>query len=166
MAQPIPKALPPRDPRLALQTKLQDAPLEHAEALLSAYDVLQGLHDRGVLEIARGLLGSSNDVVEIAVEAIQSPQAIRSIRNLLLLVNMVGAIEPEQLRALTSTLPAALQSVSQQSKPPGLFHLGMQLLRSQDARRGMSALNIMLETFGKQLGSANRESSGVSQRTA
>lgn len=154
MAQPIPKALPARDPRKVLQSRLQEAPLEHAEALLSAYEVLQGLHDRGLLEILRGLLGSSSDVLEIVVEAVQSPQNIRSLRNLLLLVNMVGAIDPEQLQAVTHTLPAALNAISQQSKPPGLWRLAMQLLLSQDARRGMSALNIMLETFGSQLESA------------
>jgi hypothetical protein len=30
----------------------ENAPLEHAEALLAAYEVLQGLHDRGVFETA------------------------------------------------------------------------------------------------------------------
>ena len=58
MAQPIPLDLPHRDPRIALQTRLHDAPIEHTEALLAAYQVLQGLHDRGALEVMRGALES------------------------------------------------------------------------------------------------------------
>ena len=37
-----------------LNARLQQAPAEHAEALLSAYEVLQGLHDHGVLEPGAG----------------------------------------------------------------------------------------------------------------
>ena len=71
---------------------------------------------------------------------------------MVLLVNMLGAIEPEHLHAMTATVPEALRSISTHSKPPSLWHLAIQLLRSQDARRGMSALNTILETFGRQLG--------------
>ncbi|HEX3988603.1 MAG TPA: DUF1641 domain-containing protein, partial [Verrucomicrobiae bacterium] len=69
MSQAIPLELPPRDPRAELQNRLQNAPLEHAEALLSAYEVLQELHDRGVLDQMLGALGSRDKVVEIIVES-------------------------------------------------------------------------------------------------
>src|SRR5437868_12777067 len=62
MAQPIPLELPARDPRAELQARLQNAPLDHAQALMAAYEVLQGLHDRGVFEMLRGALGSTNNV--------------------------------------------------------------------------------------------------------
>ena len=75
MAQPIALKLPPRDSRAELQARLQNAPLEHAEALLSVYDVLQRLHDRGMLDLLRGALGSSDRVLEILVEAAKTPQS-------------------------------------------------------------------------------------------
>ena len=81
MAQPIPLELPPRDPRAELQVRLQNAPLEHAEALLAAYQVLQGMHDRGVFDLMRGALGSSDHPLETFVQAAKSPESIRSIRN-------------------------------------------------------------------------------------
>jgi hypothetical protein len=77
MARPIPLTLPVRDPRAELQLRLQNAPAEHAEAILAACEVLQGLHECGVLELARGALQSSDKVLEIAVDAAQSPQSIR-----------------------------------------------------------------------------------------
>src|SRR6267154_1635214 len=68
MAQPIPLNVPARDPRAELQTRLENAPLRHAAALLDAYEVLQGLHDRGVFELLRGAFGSSDKVLSILVD--------------------------------------------------------------------------------------------------
>jgi len=65
MAQAIPLNVPARDPRAELQVRLENAPLQHAAALLSAYEVLQGLHDRGVFELLRGAFGSSDKVLSI-----------------------------------------------------------------------------------------------------
>ena len=78
MAQPIPLELPPRDPRAELQTRLQNAPLEHAAALLDAYEVLQGLHDHGVFDLMRGALGSSDHPLEAFVQAAKSPESATS----------------------------------------------------------------------------------------
>jgi len=122
---------------------------------LAAYEVLQGLHDRGVLDLMRGALGSGDKVVDIVVDAANSPDAIRSIRNLLLLVNMLGAIDPEELAALTRAIPQALKSISEQPEPPGLFRSMKDLFSSHDARRSLSALTTMLETFGKSLADKN-----------
>jgi hypothetical protein len=58
MAQPVPLEIPARKPRAELRSRLEQAPEEHAEAVLAAYEVLQELHDRGLLEIMRGALVS------------------------------------------------------------------------------------------------------------
>lgn len=151
MAPPISLELPPCDPRERLQTQLQDAPVEHAEAILAGYEVLQGLHDGGVLELLRGALGSSSEVLEIAVDAAKSPQSLRGIRNLLLLVNMLAEIDPEQLKALTKAIPESLRVIGQQSEPPGLWKLTRLLLGNQDTRRALSAFSTLLETLGRNL---------------
>ena len=52
MAEPILFKLPPRDPREALYQRLENVPKEHVEALLAVCDILQGLYDRGILELA------------------------------------------------------------------------------------------------------------------
>jgi hypothetical protein len=44
MAQPIPLEIPPRNPRSALRSRLEQVPEEHAEAVLATYEVLQELH--------------------------------------------------------------------------------------------------------------------------
>jgi hypothetical protein len=67
MAAPILLKLPEPDPREALYRRLENAPKEHAEALLAACDILQELHDKGLLEIAKGALGSGEKVLQILV---------------------------------------------------------------------------------------------------
>jgi uncharacterized protein YjgD (DUF1641 family) len=151
MANPIPLELPRTDPRLALQARLENAPAAHAEALLAAYEVLQGLHDRGVLDLMRGALESGDKVLEIAVEAAQSPGSIRGIRNLLLIVNTLGAIEPELLKTFMQIIPQTLQTMVRNPQPPGLWRLIKDFLWNQEFRRGMAALNTFLEVLGRNL---------------
>lgn len=152
MAQPIPLTLPPRDPRAELRARLDAAPLAHAEALLSAYEVLQLLHDRGVLEIGRGLLGSSDQVLEIAVQVANSPASVRGLRNLLLVANALGDIDPGALAALTLPIPGALRAIGQQQgKPPGLFRLGLSFLFDGNIRRALAAGAALLGAVGANL---------------
>ena len=100
MAEPIDLKPAPRDPREALYNRLEKAPLEHVEALLAAYEVLQGLHDRGVLETLRGALGSSDKVLQILVDAANTPETITGIRNFLILTRIAGTLESELLEAV------------------------------------------------------------------
>jgi hypothetical protein len=64
MAQPIPFESPKRDFREELRVRLEQAPAGHAEAILASYEVLQGLHDTGTLELLRGVLGGSDKILE------------------------------------------------------------------------------------------------------
>ena len=151
MAQPIPLELPARDPRAELQTRLQNAPLDHAEALLAAYQVLQGLHDRGALDMLRGALGSSDKVIEILVEAAKTPESIRGIRNILILAKILGTIEPELLEGFARALPEAIAfTKTHESKPPGIWGI-MSKFRNPDFLRGLLMVNSMLEAFGRNL---------------
>ena len=149
MARPIPFEPPSRDPREELRSRLQDAPLEHAEALLASYEILQGLHDRGVLDLLRGGLGSSDKVMGTFVEAIKTPEAIRATRNLLLLIQTLGAIEPDSLRVVAQTFSDVLrQTKAPKSEAPGLWEL-FNRIRSSDGRRGLAAIITALETLGR-----------------
>src|SRR5713226_10495949 len=105
MAQPIPLQMPARDPRAELLTRLQNAPLQHAEALLSGYDLLQRLHDRGVLDLLRGGLGSSDKVLSIVVDAAKTPEAINATRNLLILSKVMFTLEPALLEEVVTAVP-------------------------------------------------------------
>lgn len=154
MAQPIALDMPVRDPRIELQRRLEDAPAEHAEALLAGYEVLQGLQDSGALDLMRGALGSRDKVLGVAVQAADTPPSIRAIRNLVLLSNMLGEIDPEVLRVLTQTGPVALKLMICKPERPGLWRLIKDFLWNKDFRHGLAAVNTMLEVFGRSLSAA------------
>jgi uncharacterized protein YjgD (DUF1641 family) len=151
MAKPIPLNMPHRDPRLALQSRLQDAPAAHAEALLDAYEVLQGLHDTGVLDALRGALGSRDKVLDVAVGAAGSADSVRVMRNILLLYNMLAAIDPEVLKRFTEAGSQAMSSMVRHPEPPGMLTLMKDFLWNQDFRHGMAAVNTILEVLGRSL---------------
>jgi uncharacterized protein YjgD (DUF1641 family) len=149
MAKPVALQLPPRDPREELRSRLQNAPLEHADALLATYEVLQGLHDCGILELLRGLLGSGDKVLETAVDAARAPESVRAVRNLLVLFKTLGEIDPDLFDGFALALPEAMQQAKAQGKePPGFLSI-LNKFRSKDLRRGLVAVNSLLEAWGK-----------------
>jgi uncharacterized protein YjgD (DUF1641 family) len=166
VAQPIPLNVPPADPRTRLQARLEAAPAEHAEALLGAYEVLQGLHDRGLFALLRGALGSRDKVLEVVVGAAESPASVRAIRNLLLLLNMLAAIEPEVLKSFTEAAPRVLKMMLRQPERPGLWMLIKDFLWNQDFRHGMATINTMIEAFGRSLSSSTGSYRFTNRNTA
>ena len=151
MARPIRFEPLARDARVELRDKLDNAPLEHAEALLSAYEVLQGLHERGFLDLLKGALSAGDTLLETVVEVAKTPEAIRSVRNLLLLSELLGNIEPELLGVIVRSIPEGLpQASAKRSETPGLFSL-LQKFCSKDSRRAMGATAELLESVGKGL---------------
>ena len=152
MAQPIPLKLPPRDPRAELLGRLENAPVEHAEALLDSYELLQQLHEHGVLQLLRGVLGASDKLVETAVEAAKSEESIRAMRNAIILAKMLGSIDPKVLEGIAVAARQTLGSDKKaDSEPPGLFSLFSQF-RHRELRRSIALINRFLETLGIQLG--------------
>ncbi len=150
MARPITLEPPRSDPRAELIARLDQAPTKHTEALLAAYDVLESLHNRGVLDLLHGALQSENKLLEILVDAANSPESIRGLRNLVQLVKMLGEIDPESLRVWTRVVPDALKSMTEPTGKMGLWKL-LHQFRNPNVRRGIAAINKLLETLGRDL---------------
>src|ERR1700692_1554415 len=102
MAQPI-SLLPPHQNGAGADRHLRDAPHEHADAILSALELLQLLHDRGVLDLLRGMVGAGDKLVGTLTAAVDSPESLRGIRNFILLTKFFGSIPPDILNSLVRT---------------------------------------------------------------
>jgi uncharacterized protein YjgD (DUF1641 family) len=151
MARPIPLELPPRDPREELHKRLEQAPVEHAEALLDSYELLQQLHDHGVFELLRGAFSASDKLIETAVDAAKSDESVRAIRNAMILGKLLGSINPDVLQCVAT---AASETMGCYDKPiiepPGLLSLLAQFSH-KELRRSMALLNKFLESLGNQI---------------
>ena len=158
MAQPIPLEIPPRNPRAELRSRLERAPEEHAEAVLAAYEVLQELHNRGVLEIMRGALAASDEILEKVVDGARTPEAIRAIRNLLFWRQILGSIEPEWFKGIFQAIPEGIaQATAERDQPVGFFRL-LRRLSNKDSLRGLAAAIDFFQAFGRHLHSLESQS--------
>jgi hypothetical protein len=65
--------------------------------VLSAYDLLQRLHDTGAVAVLRGALGAGDVLVGHVVSLVTAPE--NALRNLILIGKVLGAINPDVLHA-------------------------------------------------------------------
>jgi len=151
MAQPISFHAPPVDSRHALRLKIEQAPDKHAEAILAAYDLLQALYDRGVLDTAASALKATDTMLATIVDDANTPEAIRALRNLVFWQKTLGNIEPKWFKGLFQAVPDALATATAERDQP--VHLWKLLRRAltRDSLRGLAAGIDFLESFGRHL---------------
>jgi len=70
----------PVDRREDLIRRVEQAPVEHAEAVLAAYDVLERLHEKGLLDLINGLLSAGETVVNHVVDVVSSKEMVTALR--------------------------------------------------------------------------------------
>src|ERR1017187_2013881 len=147
MAQPIPLTLTPKGPDPA--ERLEDALDKHTDAIVSALELLQLLHDRGVLDLLRGLVGAGDQLVGILTAAAGTPESLRGMCNFILLTKLFASIPPDVLDSLVRT---ATEGATREKghRAPGI----VQLLRragSEDSRHAIAVTLDLLENVGKAL---------------
>jgi uncharacterized protein YjgD (DUF1641 family) len=131
----------PRHSREDLIRRVEQAPVAHAEAVLAAYDLLQRLHEKGMIDLLSGLLSAGDTVVERLVDVISSREMVTALRIALIFSNLLSSIEPDKLHAVISNAG---------KDAPSLLAIGKQAA-SQDARRGMAVAVGLLNVFGEAL---------------
>jgi uncharacterized protein YjgD (DUF1641 family) len=128
---------------------VRDAAEKHADAIASALEALQLLHDRGVLNLLRGMLGAGDQLVDKLTAAVDTPEAIRAIRNFILLTKFFGSIPPDVLSSLVQTVTQGAER-EKAHRAPGL----LQLLRRAGRENSVHAIAValdLMEGVGKGL---------------
>jgi len=148
MAQPITFYVPPNH-RVSSESRLQRAPAQHAEALLSAYDLLQSLHDSGAVDLLRGLLEARDELACIVASTVDTPEAIRGIRNFLLLSKLFASMPPDVLQSLTEAVVEGAKR-EKSHKAPGLGSL-LWRFRDPDSRHALAVILDLLKAVGRGL---------------
>jgi uncharacterized protein YjgD (DUF1641 family) len=148
MAQPIP--FTPTSAQAADSTeRLAEALDKHTDALVSALELVQLLHDRGVLNLLRGLVGAGDQIVGMLTAAAGTPESLRGMRNFILLTKFFASIPPDVLDSLVRTASEGAER-EKANRPPGL----LQLLRragSEDSRHAIAVTLDLLESVGRAL---------------
>lgn len=147
MANPI--AFKPKvDPKYELDRQLAAAPSSHAEELLVVYDILKAAHANGTLDLINGLIGGRDIIAGKLAEAAKLPGGINAIRNLLAASKVLMALDPETLDHVTKALVTATGNHKNEQQAPSLWQLALRAT-SEDSRRGLSLLTLMLSGLGR-----------------
>ncbi len=150
MAKPItfkPKTV---DFKADLMKRLDQAPEEHAAALLAAYDVLEAAHEKGLLDLLHGMIESKDKIITTLAYFASQPEGIAGIRNLLTAAKILTELNPEVLDHISKVMANATEEHKREQKPPSLFQLAKRAT-SEDSRRGLSFLTLALSGLGKSL---------------
>jgi uncharacterized protein YjgD (DUF1641 family) len=166
MAHPITFKPKPVDPHVELMQRVEAAPREHAEALLVAWDLLQSAHDKGLLDLAQGLVEGKDIITGKLAEAANLPESVAAIRNGMALARVLGSLDPDMLQRLAKSLDeaskkkvASEQKAAQHGsqhkeksapKPPGIFAITKRAL-SADGRRGLAFATDLLVALGRAI---------------
>lgn len=152
MAKPVPyRVFTPVDAREELKRKIDEAPLEHADALLGAYDLLEQAHKSGTLQLLRGLLSAQDTVITHIADVVSSPEMVNILRNLLVVGKLLGNINPEQLQAATVG-----EHEGKPTAPPSLISL-LGRMGTADARRGLNVATGLLTALGAAMTAIPKE---------
>jgi uncharacterized protein YjgD (DUF1641 family) len=143
MAKPVAyRVFTPADTREELKRKIEAAPAEHADAILSAYRLLEEAHESGTLELLRGLLAAQDSVINHVVGMVSQPEMVNGLRNLIVLGKVLGNIH--------QTLDTGIHDdgkVKRRHAPPSLFGL-VSRMNTPDARRGLEVAASLLAALG------------------
>ena len=120
---------------------MEQAPVEHAEAVLAAYDLLQRLHKKGVIDLLKYVLIAERYSCGAAVDVVSSTEMITALQIIIIFSNLLSSIDPDKLHAVISNAG---------KEPPSLLAIGKQAA-SKDARRGMAAAVGLLSVLGEAL---------------
>jgi uncharacterized protein YjgD (DUF1641 family) len=140
----------PVDSRGDLIRRVEQAPIEHAEAVLAAFDLLQRLHEKGLLDLLNGLLSAGDTVVDHVVDVVSSKEMVTALRIGLMFSNLLTQIDADALHAM-------IEEAGKET--PSLLALGKQAA-SKDARRGLATAVGLLNVFGAALSKQQIEKHG------
>jgi uncharacterized protein YjgD (DUF1641 family) len=150
MAKPIAFKPITVDFKADLVRKLEKAPAEHAEALLLAYDVLEEAHKKGLLDLLHGAIGAKDTIFNTLSKYAAQPEGIAAIRNLLTAAKILTELDPEVLDQLSKVMGQATKEHQQEQRPPSLWQLARRAT-SEDSRRGLSLMTLVLSGLGRSL---------------
>lgn len=148
MAQPI-FSIPSHRNGVPVDRHLRQELDKHADAILSALELLELLHDRRVLDLLRGLVGAGDRLVDTLTAAVDNPESVRAIRNFLLLTQFFASIPPDVLKSLVQTTVEGAHR-EKAHRAPGLLQL-LRRLGSENTRHAMAVTLDLLESVGSGL---------------
>jgi len=149
MAKPIAVIPSTAESQSEIQAHLETARVSHAKAILSAYELLQQLHDSRVIDTLRGALGAGDTLATKLAVAMNNPESINAVRNLISISRVIASLDPDVLHSLADELSS--QTPKERRKPRPSLWTAIRIFASADSRRAMVGGAAFLQAFGRAL---------------
>ncbi len=150
MAQPIRTYTPHRNEQEELRAKVENAPVQHAQAVLAAYQLLQEAQDHGLLDTLRGVIGAGDAIVDNVSEFASTPEGIRAMRNFLALSRVFANLNPEKMDAVANAITENQCGEAAPGCGPPSILKSMQRMSSRNSRRTLATIAAVTDAFGKE----------------
>lgn len=149
MARPIQLDIPTRNREVELRHRLEQAPIEHAEAILEFIELLEELHRRNVLNTLRGAVGAGDNIISTLSNSAAQPETVRAMRNFIALTKLFGKIDPELIEAVQRAIPPELQDsrLRRGTRAPSILAIA-RTFWSPPVRRALMATGLVLAGIG------------------
>lgn len=152
MANPLPYKPASVDPRTELDSQIAAAPKQRGEALVAAWDLLETAHDEGILDALHGAVYAKDKIFGTIAEYAKEQESVNALRNGIALLKILGSIDPEILEGVAKAMAEASEEHRNEERPPSLWKL-IRRVNSEESRRGLSFLTLMLAGLGRSMGS-------------
>ncbi|MBD8005803.1 DUF1641 domain-containing protein [Bacillus norwichensis] len=131
--------------------EIEEALLTNKDSIMEVIEVIGYLKQRGILDIAKGVLGQGDKVLDIAVNLANMPENKNSIKNLLLLIGTIGMINVTQLEPILLKINAGIARVAEieEKEAEKTGYLGIaRALRDPEINRSITLLLEFLRGMG------------------
>ena len=134
----------PENSREDLARRIREAPADHAEAILAAYELLEKLHDAGLLSLASGVISAGNAIIDRLAVVADSQQAVVALRAALIFGSVLNTLDTDELH----------KAMQVQKNDASLFRILKGLMTKESRQVAMIGVNLM-NVIGKALGKLN-----------
>lgn len=134
----------PGNSREDLARRIREAPADHAEAILAAYELLEKLHDAGLLSLASGVISAGNAIIDRLAVVADSQQAVVALRAALIFGSILNTLDADELH----------KAMQVQKNDASLFRILKGLTTKESRQVAMIGVNL-LNVIGKALGKLN-----------
>jgi uncharacterized protein YjgD (DUF1641 family) len=134
----------PENSREDLARRIREAPADHADAILAGFELLEKLHDAGLLSLASGLISAGNNIIDRLAVVADSQQAIVALRAALIFGSILNTLDADELH----------KAMQVQKNDASLFRILIGLTTKESRQVAMIGVNL-LNVIGKALGKLN-----------
>ncbi len=153
MAKPITKIhhieLTEEEKRKQDLLEIEQILADNKEVIKELFSVINKMKDRNVLNMVNSLFGQGDRVLDIVVKAADKPETANTIKNLLLMLGMLGTLNVQQLEPVILKVNNGIARMAQADKEDEGYVSMIYSLSKPEVKRAISLLFTFLKGMGE-----------------